>query len=273
MLDIIILNRNLGDVCDALVSDLQARIRPNDEIIVVEAGSEPSRRSAHAAVVADDEETREMGLRFGRGMNLGLRYRDQNHLRNPWVLMLPVDAEIAEWRMDELLALVNEQPQLAAIKPTEPESAYRELLGAERLKAAWHLEEGPWLIRDAFIEEQRCRSPLGDFFDRSNFRGYLTSLELALRAYVNGSWVGVTDLVMFHENEALLVDRADLIRTEPADVNQRLLLEEGTAWLRAKYSIDEPWTFAQVVNLVHDRFMLEHPEMLPWRFEAEYAAH
>lgn len=270
MLDIIILNRNLGEVCDALVIDLQARMRTDDQIIVVEAGSDPSCRSSYASVIADDDETREIGLRFGRGMNLGLRHRDQSHLSNPWVLMLPVDAEIAEWKMEELLALVDDQPNLAAIKPTEPESAYRELLGAERLKAAWHLEEGPWLIRDSFIEKQRRRSPLGDFFDRSNFRGYLTSLELAFRAYVNGTWVAVTDLVMFHENESLLVDRADLIRTEPADVNQRLLLEEGTAWLRAKYSIDDPWTFAQVVNLVHDRFMLENPEVLPWRLEAEY---
>jgi len=237
----------------------------------VDAASDEGLKSAFTTVTASDPFTRENGLRFGRGMNLGLKWRDQLEDQNPWVLMLPVDTDIVDWNMSKLLSIVETEPALAAVKPLEPGSPFIELLGEQRVSAAWHLEEGPWLVRDSFIQQQRSRNAARDFFDHDNFRGYLTSLELSFRAYANGWWVAATDLVLLSENESLLVDRAELIHTEPIDVNRRLLLEEGIAWLRSKYGIDDPWSYAQLVRLLHDRFVIEHPELHSWSMEYGYS--
>ena len=271
MLDVLVLNRNLGNVCDALVESLKEKLSVDDRVCVVDAGSKLELRSQFTTIAASDSFTQKFGLRFGRGMNLGLNWRDEHDALNPWVLMLPVDAEIVEWNMNELLSIAESEAELAAIKPLEPESPYRELTSERRMCAAWHLEEGPWLVRGTFIEQQRARNRKGQFFDEDNFRGYLTSLELAFRAYANDYWIGATDLVIISENESLLVDRAELINTEPFDINRRLLLEEGLAWLRSKYSLDDPWAYAQLVHLLYDKFMLEHPELQMWGLEHGYS--
>lgn len=260
MIDVLILNRNLGNVCDRLTEDLLTRLGPEDTITVVDAGSRNEQKSAYTSVHCEDSYTQEHGLRFGRGMNLGLKHRSKQGLCNPWVLMLPVDAEIVSWDADLLIEEASAVEELVAIKPVEPESAYYHLLAPGSLKLAWNVEEGPWLVRSSFIEQQQRMSAHGEFFDRDNFRGYLTSLDLAFRAYANGFCIGISNHIILHENESYLLTRSDLIGTEPFDVNMKLLIAEGLDWLQGKYAIDDPWSFAQVVRLLHDRFFQEHPE-------------
>jgi hypothetical protein len=260
MIDVIILNRNLGAICDSLTEDLRTRLGPDDTVTVVDAGSRDEQKSAYTTVEADDSHTQEHGLRFGRGMNLGLKHLALQGPYNPWVLMLPVDAEVVSWDIERLIAVASAIEELVAIKPVESESAYTQLLAPGSLKLAWNLEEGPWLIRGSFIEQQQRMSGHGEFFDRRNFRGYLTSLDLAFRAYANGFCIGISNHIILHENESYLLNRSDLIGTEPLDVNMKLLVAEGLEWLQGKYAIDDPWAFAQVVRLLHDRFFQEHPE-------------
>ncbi len=260
MIDVIVLNRNLGAICDGLLADIGGRLGPDDTVTVVDAGSNDEQKSARTSVEAADSYTREHGLRFGRGMNLGLSHRALQGAFNPWILMLPVDAEVVSWDAERLIAEASVVDELVAVKPVEFGSAYSQLLAPGSLKLAWNLEEGPWLIRSSFIQQQQRMSAHGEFFDRDNFRGYLTSLDLAFRAYANGFCIGITNHIVLHENESYLLNRSDLIGTEPLDVNMRLLVAEGLGWLQRKYSIDDPWSFAQVVRLLHDRFLEEHPE-------------
>ena len=260
MIDVIILNRNLGEVCDALVAKLSAHLDLElDNIIVVDSGSEPELKSRHTSVGLDDKNTRQNGLRFGRGMNLGLEYRRNLQTVNPWVLLLPVDTEIIAWDLHKFLDSISSQENIAAIKPTSQDSEYLRTLGSDEFRYGWNFEEGAWLISSSFLDFHLKHFPDSPFFDESNFRGYLTSLELAFRAYINGFSVGITSSLVIFENETHLLERSDLIRTEPIGENQKLLLEEGLNWLHRKYQIQDAWDFAQLVRLTFDQFMAENP--------------
>ena len=260
MIDVIILNRNLGEVCDALVAKLSTYLDLElDNIIVVDSGSEPELKSRHTSVGLDDKNTRQNGLRFGRGMNLGLEYRRNLQTVNPWVLLLPVDTEIITWDLHQFLESISSQENIAAIKPTSQDSEYLRTLGSDEFRYGWNFEEGAWLISSSFLDFHLKHFPNSPFFDESNFRGYLTSLELAFRAYINGFSVGITSSLVIFENEMHLLERSDLIRTEPIGENQKLLIEEGLNWLHRKYQIQDAWDFAQLVRLTFDQFMLENP--------------
>jgi len=260
MIDVLILNRNLGEVCDALVADLSARLSTRDTLTVIDSGSDSSLKSRHTTIHVADKETKKHGLRFNRGMNVGLQYRRQNGLQNPWVLMLPVDSEIINWELRDLLELASRYEKLVAIKPIGVGSGYPNDVTEGSLKLAWNVEEGPWLVRDSFIEEQIGMNPRGDFFDHDNFRGYLTSLDLCFRALANDHCVGITNCLAFHENESYLLERADLIKTEALHLHTQLMISEGTDWLRKKYGIDDKWSFAQIVRLLHAQFTQENPD-------------
>ena len=262
MIDVIILNRNLGEVCDALVDKLSAHLNKDlDRIIVVDSGSEAELKSRHTSVGLDDEETRRHGLRFGRGMNLGLQYRRNLENLNPWVLLLPVDTEIIKWDLHKFLGNIPSDHKIAAIKPASQDSEYLSILGKDEFRYGWNFEEGAWLISSNFLDFHLKHFPDSSFFDVGNFRGYLTSLELAFRAYINGYGVGITSSLIVFENETHLLERSDLIRTEPIGENQKLLLSEGLNWLHKKYQIQDAWDFAQLVRLTFDQFMKENPHL------------
>jgi GT2 family glycosyltransferase len=203
MIDVIILNRNLGEVCDALVLKLSEFIdKSTDQIIVVDSGSESDLKSKHTSVGLDDEFTRKQGLRFGRGMNLGLNHRRNLESVNPWVLLLPVDTEIIKWDLHKFLENIPSDHNIAAIKPASRDSEYLGILGVDEFRYGWNFEEGAWLISSNFLNFHAENFPESSFFDENNFRGYLTSLELAFRAYVNGYSVGISKSIIVFENES-----------------------------------------------------------------------
>ena len=270
MIDVVILNRNLGTVCDDLVADLDARLSSDSNIVVVDAGSEFELQSQFTTVRVDTEEVRRDGLRFGRGMNIGIRYIREKLAPNPWVLLLPVDTEIVSWNLISLFDQLMAVPEVVALKPLELSSAYATHLQENSIALAWNLEEGPWLISTAFLDEQILLSQNGEFFDHNNYRGYLTSIDIAFRAYSNGYSVGITNCLTTNENESYLIERAELIKTDPIDVNAKMLVEEGMQWLGNKYGISDPWAFAQLVRLLHDRFFDENPELVSWRLNYDH---
>jgi GT2 family glycosyltransferase len=263
LIDVIILNRNLGEVCDALVEKLNSfLIQGVDRVIVVDSGSESSLKSRYTSVGLSDELTHQQGLRFGRGMNLGLQYRESLGAKNPWILLLPVDTEIIEWDLHNVIGNLKSQDRIAALKPASQKSEYLKILDGSSLKFGWNFEEGAWLINSNFVSYVQNSLETADFFDEYNFRGYLTSLDLAFRAYVNGFGIALTSGLIVYENETYLLDKASLIRTEPLDENQKLMVSEGLNWLRQKYQIQDVWDFAQLVRLCFDQFLIENPEFI-----------
>lgn len=259
MIDVVILNRNLGDVCDALCLDVQRIMGPGSELVVVDCSTSPSLASKNRTIVVDSELALESGLRFGRGMNIGLNHLLKNDISSPWILLLPVDAEIIHVDLEALVEGLASIPELVAVKPLPDGSAYGGLL--EGMGLGWNFEEGPWLVRAEYVRDQMSLSERSEFFDYSNFRGFLTSLELAFRAYANGKCVGISNHLVLRENETYIIEKADLMRTEPMEDNLKRFVEEGEVWLRTKYGIRDPWDFAQIVRLLFDQFLVEHPQL------------
>lgn len=261
MIDVVILNRNLGKVCDALCLDVQRIMGPESQLVVVDCSTSPSLASKNATVVADSKSALESGLRFGRGMNIGINYLLKNEASSPWILLLPVDAEIVHCDLEELAECLSAIPELVAVKPLPDGSAYGGHLEGVGIGLGWNFEEGPWLVRADYVRDQVVLNERSEFFDFSNFRGYLTSLELAFRAYANGKCVGISNHLVLRENESYIIEKADLMKTEPMEENLKRFVEEGELWLRAKYGIRDPWDFAQIVRLLFDQFLVEHPQL------------
>jgi hypothetical protein len=261
MIDVAILNRNLGEVCDELVAHLESLGVPLNQVAVVDCSTEENLASRSSTVKVSTPEALEHGLRFNRGMNIALDYLDEKEIKSEWVLFLPVDTEIVSWNIEELLREANSIRNLVAIKPLDPKSPYLPLVGSRPIAIGWNFEEGPWLIRRDFIELQQSISPDGTFFDNRNFRGYLTSLELAFRAYASDYCVGATSMTTMSENEEYLIQRNELMRTESKEENWALMLAEGEVWLASKYGFLDPWTLAWLTRLMYEHYLEIHPEI------------
>lgn len=259
MIDVVILNRNLGEVCDALCVDVERVMGPESQLVVVDCSTSPLLASKQKTVVVDSEHALEFGLRFGRGMNIGINHLLNSGSLSPWILLLPVDAEIAHVNLELLLSELAAVSELVAVKPLPEGSAYAELVAEVGLGLGWNFEEGPWLVRSDYVRDQVSLSETAEFFDSDNFRGFLTSLELAFRAYANGKCVGITKHLVLRENESYLIEKADLMKTDPVEDNLRLFVDEGEAWLRTKYRVNDSWDFAQIVRLLFRQFLDENP--------------
>jgi hypothetical protein len=260
MIDVVVLNRNLGTVCDALCESAREIFGKGTNLVVVDCSTSDELASTDVTVRANWPEAIEQGLRFGRGMNAGLQAVLKQGSKHEWVLLLPVDTEIVGCNVKGLLAGLDSIPDLVAVKPLPVNSAYEELLGSLNLSLGWNFEEGPWLLKKDFVKSQMSFRDKNEFFDHSNFRGYMTSLDISLRAYANGFCVGLTKDLVLRENETYLMEKSELMKTEPMSENDRLFLIEGVSWLKSRYGIEDPWDFAQLVRLSFERYMLENPE-------------
>lgn len=262
MFGAIIVNRNLGSVCDLLVQSVSEKFPLDYPVEVVDCSTEESLMSTHATVVDSSPSAQEKGLRFGRGMNQGIKAMSKRGPLPPWVLLLPVDTEIVDLDLGLLKEHLTITEKLIALKPTNADSnPYADLMGKRSIGLGWNFEEGPWLIKGSFIQSQLDLAGTQDFFDEDNFRGYLTSAELAFRAYANGFAVGLTKALIVRENESYLLEKSELLRTETMDENARLLVEEGLHWLRKKYRVKHPWSFELLAGFCFENFISENPNL------------
>ena len=263
VIDVVVLNRNLGSVCDALCAEIDARFGSESKLVVVDCSTSPDLSSSRKTLVEESELAIQIGLRFNRGMNKGITHLLEEGTVNPWILLLPVDTEFVHLDLDTLLTELSAAPEVVAVKPLAERSVYSELLGQLSFGLGWNFEEGPWLLRSDFVRQQMAMSLDDTFFDSSNFRGFLTGLEIGFRAYSNGKAVGISRNLVLRENETYLIEKSDLMRTEGVDEHMALYASEGEAWLKSKYGIEDPWDFAQIVRLLFEQFMVENPQCRP----------
>jgi hypothetical protein len=93
----IILNRNLGKVCDALRSDLLSK--GIQDVVVIDSSTDQSLQSKFVTIGAVDQNAIEHGYRINRGFNLGLNYALENY-EFDWIFCLPVDTKIIDLDLD-----------------------------------------------------------------------------------------------------------------------------------------------------------------------------
>ena len=89
----IILNRNLGKVCDALRNDLLSK--GIQDVVIIDSSTDQSLQSKFVTIGAVDQNALEHGYRINRGFNLGLNYALENY-EFDWVFCLPVDTKIID---------------------------------------------------------------------------------------------------------------------------------------------------------------------------------
>lgn len=254
-LDVLVLNRNLRDVTDSLVSNLEIQSGVNS-VGVIDAGSTNDQISKYTVVQNFSIEATSFGLRLNRGFNLGISWWAHQSNKSDYLLLLPNDAEIETFdalNLFNFLFSLSNQIDVAAVIPLSKDSPYRHILPRERVGLGWSFNEGPILLNGEFIEFMlRCGA---DVFDSDNFRGYLSFVELALKIYANNFAFLATDFLSFRENESHLHNHYELIITEQAQENARLLLMEGSAWLGKKYGVLDGISFENMVRQVFESFM------------------
>jgi hypothetical protein len=260
LIDAVVLNRNLGQACDNLCDHVERVFGSGTNIVVVDCSTSSKLASNRPTVTVGTLEALRDGLRFNRGMNLGIGQVVMQDTQNEWILLLPVDTEIVDINLEGLKQDLISIPEIVGMKPLSEESAYGEHSNTSSPLLGWNFEEGPWLLKKEFVKSQMEISDRNEFFDNANFRGYMTSLEISFRAYANGNCVGITKNLVLRENETYLLEKSELIKTEPVDENRNLYISEGVHWLKAKYGLEDPWDFAQLVRLSFDRFLVERPE-------------
>ena len=253
---VVIVNRNLGKVCDLLIENL-TNFGIN-QFEVVDASSDINLRSKNATCIPVSEEITAKGLRINRGFNIGISAAIRNS-NNSWILCLPVDTEIEKFELESLMSSLNDFPKVVAVLPLESNSAYLPLLKEEKVGLVWNISEGPILLKRDFVLKFQ-ENEINSLFDDSNFRGYLSFIELALRIYGNDHGIFITKDLVFKEREDYLLNFSELLKTEPLEINKYLLISEGKKWLYEKYGFFDRWSLERLAQLSFNDFLNSNPK-------------
>jgi hypothetical protein len=140
----------------------------------------------------------------------------------------------------------------------ERDNPYLSLI-KNRFGLVWNIIEGPILLRYNLVAQYKKGNKYS-LFDNTNFRGYLSFKELALRIYAANFAVGICPHFLVEENETLLLNFFELMKTEDFSTNKRLLISEGQKWLFDKYGITNRWAFETIVRLLYEEFFHVNPE-------------
>jgi len=271
---IIILSRNLPDAVDRLVSTFRRYDVEDTDVYVVEAGTDRDKLSEHHTTWANSDEIMREGLRLARGFNLGIyELVHSGRLQEYDYLFLVrgtvhLDGPVVTRLLDQLEA----HPRVGIISPCGETWPARELIGPDSLRYVWHINHYAWLMRREFVDliiDHQGTSPDTLLFDGSNFRSYGTDTELIVKGYINGYATALSTACMLSEDHELLKSRADLIRTDPYDVNARKVFEEGLQWMRRKYGFTTRLQFQEYARLWYDRFFVLHPALAEHRLLPE----
>jgi hypothetical protein len=268
---VIVLNRNLPDVTDALCKHIQKFDCDLADVYVVEAGSDPDRLSRNSSWHANWDEARREGLRYARGMNYGLSQLliEGRFANYDAFFLITNDTELEpKPTIQPLLQILDAHPRLGILSPCSTRWGERFLLGESSTKYFWFIHNNALLFRRQMIEEVANFSNPSwrDFlFDGSNFRGYCLEMEVIAKGYINGWAAAITNTVWSHENESHLLTKADLIKTEVFEENLRLYVEEGRRWMRQKYGFNSRWSMQLYVKLFYDQFFSFYPEFKEYR--------
>lgn len=267
----IILNRNLPEVTDRLCKHVIRHDSDENDVFVVEAGSDSERLSHYATWHADWPEALTHGLRYSRGMNFGLSqlWKEGKFGQYEAFFLLTNDTELGNSpTVAPLMTILDQHRRVGILSPCSERWGERLLLKQESTKYFWFIHNNAYLLRRSFIESisnDAQPDQMGFLFDGTNFRGYGSESELIAKAYANDWAAAITSEVWAGENETHLLNQADLIKTEGYEENLKLYVEEGRRWMRNKYGFNSRWSMQQYVKSFYDRFFEFHPELKAYK--------
>jgi len=260
-----VLNRNLGEITDALCKTIEMDPVVENDIYVIDCSTSPGKRSERAYWVVDDPDTIREGLRYGLGMNFGLAaLHKENTLADYDVFCFCTNDLVIDSKtfISDMIELLSSYKDLAILAPIEKGASESELFGHGILKLTWTLQASCLFVTRKFVEA--VMNPQGNeyrqfLFDGQCKRGFYHQQELVAKAYANDFAVGITKLHTVVENKSLLDNHFTEIETDPHYINYRKYLAEGRMWLRAKYGYGNSWSLVEVSRFWYDKFFESHP--------------
>lgn len=261
MISAAILTRNSPELTTLRINELVSHRIPEEEIIVVDAGSDEELVHDQTTIRVDHLEVLEMGLRFCRGMNLAIDHW-LHHSKTAWILLLPADYEIVAVDLRRLEAALESVPEAAIVAPLQSNSEQAELIGGADLKLAWQFDDGPLLVARKLWEE-RERAPKSTFqlFSHDNFRSILYGLEATLAALFLGFCPAITSAVETREDESYLDRHQVKLRTESREdhlLKARIEMEQRYS---VRFGTADPWYLVRAVDSLFLKFLQENPHL------------
>ena len=266
----IILNRNLPDVTDSLVSHLRKYDGDFTDIFVIEAGSDENNLSKNVTWHVNDEFTLAHGLRYPRGLNFALKKLYEENKLNDYdsIFFITNDTILQNQKTIEPLrhALV-EHNRIGILSPCSRDWGEKIILKDEKIKYFWFIHSHAYFIRKEFIEDL-CNFDddyINLLFDGNNFRGWGLETELIAKGYANNWASAITDEVLIDENNSLLIEKSDLIKTEKFDENLKLYINEGKQWMRNKYGFKSKWDMIFYAKSFYNDFFKKNQNLLKYK--------
>jgi len=263
----IILNRNLPKETDALVEQLLKHDSQNTDVFVVEAGSDKDNLSKYCTWHVKSDEVVEHGLRYSRGMNYGLLqlWKGKNWSKYDSFFLITNDTKLPDGQntISILQDILNTNPRLGICSPCSKKWGERDLIGVESLKYFWFIHNNAYIMKRELVEQLIIKdnpSYMNFLFDGDNFRGYLSESEIIAKTYVNDWAAAITTRVYAEEDEAYLLDKSDIIKTESYEINLESYIDEGLTWIKKKYGFNSRWQMMQYSKLMYDKFFEYFPD-------------
>lgn len=269
----IILNRNLPEPTNALVEHIMQYDGEITDIYVVEAGSDEDKISKYCTWYVDTPDVKKNGLRYSRGMNYALSELCKTNKFEKYeaFFLITNDAELEnQSTLKPLMDILNEHSRVGILSPCSNSWGEKILLANDPIKYFWFIHNNAYFLRREFIEDVYNKDEPGFMnflFDGSNFRGYLTEVELIAKAYANNWAAAITTQVIVEENESYLINHSDIIKTETYNENLKLYVQEGLKWIKKKYGFNNRWVMQQYVKMFYESFFEYNPELKKYKIK------
>ena len=266
----IILNRNLPDVTDNLVNHINKYDGGLTDIFVIEAGSDENNLSKNATWYINDEFTKKYGLRYPRGLNLGIKkLYEENKLNNYDSIFFITNDTILQNKktIEPLRNILIEHDKVGILSPCAKDWGENLILKKEKIKYFWFIHSHAYFIRKNFIDDLCTYDDnyINLLFDGNNFRGWGLETELIAKGYANNWASAITKDVIIEENNSFLIEKSDLIKTEKFDENFKLYIKEGKEWMRNKYGFKSKWDMIFYAKSFYNNFFKKNQSHIKYK--------
>ena len=159
---------------------------------------------------------------------------------------------------------MDKNQKIGLLSPCSKTWGEKNYLKKNKLKFFWFIHNNAYFLRKKFILNlmSTTRPHFMNFlFDGKNFRGYGMESELIVKGYLNDWGSAITSEVFIEENESYLLNKNQLIKTEPYDENLKLYVKEGIEWMHKKYGFKSKWAMQMYVKRFYDLFFQTNPSL------------
>ena len=268
---VLILNRNLPKVTNKLRNQIIRFNKKNVDVFIIDAGSDKKLISSYTNFVANWKSAKKNGLRFARGMNLGLgKLIEKKIFHNYGYFFLLTNDSVVPKKpfIKKMVKIMEKNKKIGLLSPCSKTWGEKNYLKKKKTMFFWFIHNNAYLLRREFVEDlMSVKKPyyMNFLFDGKNFRGYGIESELIVKGYLNDWASAITSEVFIEENESYLLHKNQLIKTEPYNENLKLYIKEGIDWMHSKYGFKSKWAMHMYVKQFYDLFFKTNPDLLKFK--------